>query len=126
MMLRVIPSLLIVCGISLSVDSAVVPPGFSVSTIPIPDVENITDIEWAPDNSQRLFIACQFGEVRIVKEGVLLPQPFAFIPPFSTPGPRGETGLLAMHFDPDFLSNGYVYFCVSTHPGEQRIVRCQA
>jgi len=31
-----------------------------------------------------------------------------------------------MTFDPDFLSNGYVYFCVSTAWTEQRIVRVQA
>ena len=100
-----------VCGIALRLHSADVPSGFAVSTIAIPGVTNITDIEWAPDNSQRLFIACQLGAVRIVKQGVLLPQPFLTITPFYE---RGETGLLSMSFDPDFLSNGYVYFCVTT------------
>ena len=112
-----------VFGIALRLHSAVVPAGFAVSTIAIPGVTNITDIEWAPDNSQRLFIACQLGQVRIVKEGVLLPQPFLSITPFYE---RGETGLLSMSFDPDFLSNGYVYFCVTTGPHEQRIIRYQA
>src|SRR5262245_27713926 len=112
-----------VCGIALRLHSADVPSGFAVSTIAIPGVTNITDIEWAPDNSQRLFIACQLGQVRIVKEGVLLPQPFLSISPFYE---RGETGLLSMSFDPDFLSNGYVYFCVTTGPYEQRIIRYQA
>ena len=112
-----------VCGIALRLHSADVPSGFAVSTIAIPGVTNITDIEWAPDNSQRLFIACQLGQVRIVKEGVLLPQPFFSITPFYE---RGETGLLSMSFDPDFLSNGYVYFCVTTDRYEQRIIRYQA
>lgn len=112
-----------VFGIALRLHSAVVPAGFAVSTISIPGVTNITDIEWAPDHSQRLFIACQLGQVRIVKEGVLLPQPFLSITPFYE---RGETGLLSMSFDPDFLSNGYVYFCVTTGPNEQRIIRYQA
>jgi glucose/arabinose dehydrogenase len=112
-----------VCGIALRLHSADVPSGFAVSTIAIPGVTNITDIEWAPDNSQRLFIACQLGQVRIVKESVLLPQLFLSITPFYE---RGETGLLSMSFDPDFLSNGYVYFCVTTGPYEQRIVRYQA
>src|SRR5688572_3729961 len=116
-------SLLGVLGIALRLHSAAVPAGFAVTTIPIPGVTNITDIEWAPDNSQRLFIACQLGQVRIVKEGVLLPQPFLSITPFYE---RGETGLLSMSFDPDFLSNGYVYFCVTTGPHEQRIIRYQA
>ena len=116
-------SLFGVFGIALRLHSADVPSGFAVSTIAIPGVTNITDIEWAPDNSQRLFIACQLGAVRIVKQGVLLPQPFLTITPFYE---RGETGLLSMSFDPDFLSNGYVYFCVTTGPYEQRIIRYQA
>ena len=112
-----------VCGIALRLHSADAPSGFAVSTVAIPGVTNITDIEWAPDNSQRLFIACQLGAVRIVKQGVLLPQPFLTLTPFYE---RGETGLLSMSFDPDFLSNGYVYFCVTTGPYEQRIIRYQA
>ena len=112
-----------VFGIALRLHSAVVPAGFAVSTIPIPGVTNITDIEWAPDDSQRLFIASQMGEVRIVKEGVLLQEPFASIQPVHT---FGESGVLSMCFDPDFLSNGYVYFCVTTSDSEERIVRYQA
>ncbi len=123
MILGRILSLFGVFGIALSLHSAVVPAGFTVSTIPIPGVTNITDIEWAPDNSQRLFIASQMGEVRIVKEGVLLPKPFAVIQPVHT---FGESGVLSICFDPDFLSNGYVYFCVTTSDSEERIVRYQA
>jgi glucose/arabinose dehydrogenase len=103
--------------------SATVPPGFSVSTIPITGLTNITDIAWAPDDSQRLFIACQFGQVRIVKNGVLLPSPFLTISSLNT---MSESGIIGMCFDPNFLLNGYAYLFVSTSAFEQRILRYQA
>src|SRR5215211_5731546 len=37
----------------------------------------ITHIAWAPDGSNRLFVARKGGEIRIIKNGALVPTPFA-------------------------------------------------
>lgn len=79
-----------------------------------------TGLEWAPDGSNRLFVIRQDGHVRIIKDGTLLPQPFAVM----TPTYRlGECGLLGVAFDPDFLSTRHVYFFVTVGEHEQQIVR---
>lgn len=65
-----------------------------------------------PNDHERLFVVEQFhnggntGYVWIVKNGVLLPQPFLAITPVST---DFSTGALCLEFDPDFETNGYVY-----------------
>ncbi|GDY19453.1 hypothetical protein LBMAG56_07980 [Verrucomicrobiota bacterium] len=60
-------------------------------------------MEFAPDG--RLFVCEQGGRVRIVKDGVLLPQPFATV----AAELRNERGLLGITFDPGFAQNGWVY-----------------
>jgi glucose/arabinose dehydrogenase len=58
---------------------------------------------FAPDG--RIFVTLQGGQVRVIKEGVLLAQPFLTVPVNAT----GERGLLGIAFDPSFSSNRYVY-----------------
>ncbi|MCH8855474.1 MAG: PQQ-dependent sugar dehydrogenase [Proteobacteria bacterium] len=53
------------------------------------------DLAFAPDG--RVFIATLNGRVRIIKDGVLLPQPFITISVNS----RGERGLLGLALDDD-------------------------
>lgn len=77
-------------------------------------------MEWAPDGSNRLFVVRKTGQVRIIKSGVLLTTPFASISPIYT---ISECGLLDLAFDPNFGSNGYVYFFVTVSSGEQQIIR---
>jgi glucose/arabinose dehydrogenase len=57
----------------------------------------------APDG--RIFICLQGGQLRVVKDGTLLPAPFLTVTVSST----GERGLLGVAFDPDFATNQYVY-----------------
>ena len=56
----------------------------------------------APDG--RLFVTLQNGTVRVVKDGAMLPTPFATVNEDSAGG-----GLLGITFDPDFATNQYVY-----------------
>src|SRR5690349_7892497 len=77
--------------------AAVLTPGFLETTNILPGVSLITDIEFSPDESQRLFIAEQRGTIRIVKQGVLLPDPFLTIDP--PPHALSECGLLGLCFD---------------------------
>src|SRR5436190_20299553 len=65
----------------------------------------ITHMAWAPDGSNRLFVARKGGEIRIVKNGTLLSTPFATVSVHT----NGECGLDGLVLDPDFASNGFVY-----------------
>ena len=71
----------------------------------------------AGDNSNRLFILQQTGQVRILKNGSLLPTSFidisGLIPNFT--GSNGEQGLLGLAFDPSYTSNGYFYITYTTN-----------
>lgn len=82
--------------------AATLPSNFS--EVPIATgLSSATAMAFAPDG--RLFVAQQGGQLRIVKNDVLLPTPFVSI----TVNSSGERGLLGVTFDPNFASNGYVY-----------------
>ena len=71
-----------------------------------PVVQNIpqpTDFAFAPDG--RLFVATLAGDVLIVKDGALLPEPFISIPV----NHFYERGLLGLALDPSFETEPYVY-----------------
>jgi glucose/arabinose dehydrogenase len=82
-----------------------------------------TAMAWAPDGSSRLFVTSKVGDVWILQDGKLLPTPFVNISPIET---NSECGLLGIAFDPDFITNQYVYLFVTVSPSEQQIVRYTA
>ena len=53
----------------------------------------------------RIFVAQQGGAIRVIKNGALLPTPFATV----TVDSSGERGLIGIALHPDFAANGYVY-----------------
>ena len=67
------------------------------------DLANPTALAFAPDG--RLFVTLQTGQIRVIKNGVLLPTPFATISVNSS----GERGLNGIAFDPNFATNNYIY-----------------
>jgi putative heme-binding domain-containing protein len=74
-------------------------------------ITGATAMEVAPDG--RIFVCEQTGNVRVVKDGTLLTQPFVSLDVDST----WERGLLGIAFDPDFACNSYVYtFSVAPRP----------
>lgn len=77
---------------------------------------------FAPDG--RLFVCLQAGQVRVIKNGSLLPAPFLDIIVDSS----GERGLLGIAFDPNFATNHYVYvyYTVATPPIHNRVSRFSA
>ena len=81
-----------------------------------------TAMEFAPDG--RIFVSEKDGALRVIKDGVLLAQPFASLSVNS----EGERGLLGIAFDPDFESNGYVYvyYTTSAEPIHNRVSRLTA
>ncbi len=92
-------------------------------------IGSTTGIAWAPDGSGRLFVARKGGfsgqqnaEVRIVQNGSVLSPAFAIESVYTT----SECGLIGIAFDPDFVSNGYVYLFLTASAAEQKIVRYTA
>src|SRR5206468_7454416 len=77
---------------------------------------------FAPDG--RLFVCQQGGQLRVIKNGALLPTPFVTL----TVDSAGERGLLGVAFDPGFLTNGfvYVYYTATTPATHNRVSRFTA
>jgi glucose/arabinose dehydrogenase len=77
---------------------------------------------FAPDG--RLFVCQQTGQLRVIKNGTLLPTPFVSLSVDSS----GERGLLGVAFDPNFSSNHFVYLYYTTNvaPIHNRISRFTA
>lgn len=104
-----------------SVDGATLPAGFTETTV-VSGLSSPTAFAFAPDG--RLFVCQQGGQLRVVKNGVLLSTPFVSLSVDSS----GERGLLGVTFDPNFASNQYlyVYYTVSTTPRFNRVSRFTA
>jgi hypothetical protein len=100
----------------------VLDPNFSESVFAtdLVNLGNVTAMAWAPDGSNRLFVNRKDGQVRIIKNGMLLSTPFATLSPILT---TSECGLLGICFDPDFIHNRYVYLFVTAVPGSQQVIR---
>ncbi|WP_420148567.1 PQQ-dependent sugar dehydrogenase [Spirosoma sp.] len=98
------------------------PAGFSQVQI-ASGLNNPTAMAFAPDG--RIFVTEQNGQLRIIKNGSLLPTPFVTI---SNVYSSGEAGLNGVALDPNFTTNGYVYlyYTVPGAPYNNRISRFTA
>ena len=113
------------CCIALAgweVSGALVDTNFGETSYASVDAQ-VTGMAWAPDGSNRLFISLKDGAIIIIKDGSVREAPFAVMSPIVT---GGESGLIGMCFDPNFLSNGYVYVFVTVSNSEQQILRLTA
>jgi len=83
---------------------------------------NPTAMEFAPDG--RLFVTLQGGQLRVIKNDVLLSTPFLTL----TVDSSGERGLLGVTIDPDFANNQfiYVFYTATTPAAHNRISRFKA
>lgn len=88
--------------ISLVAPAQTFPAGFS-QVLVATGITKPTAMAFALDG--RLFVAQQTGALRIIKNGVLLAQPFLTL----SVNASGERGLLGIAFDPAFNSNHYIY-----------------
>jgi glucose/arabinose dehydrogenase len=100
--------------------AATLPAGFTETTIS--GLTHPATMGIAPDG--RVFVCEQLGALRVIKNGVLLPAPFVTI----DVNGLGERGLLGVTFDPDFVTNHYVYvyYTTSTPTVHNRISRFTA
>ena len=112
---------LFLSGVFLAAQAATLPTGF-VETQIASGLASPTAMDFAPDG--RLFVCLQGGNLRVVKNGALLPTPFLTL----TVDSSGERGLLGVAFDPNFATNNfvYVYYTVPGSPAHNRISRFTA
>jgi glucose/arabinose dehydrogenase len=76
----------------------------------------------APGDPTRLFVVSQQGRIHVIRDGVLLPEPFldidSLVPDISG---NNERGLLGLAFHPNYAQNGrfFVHFTdTNTSPGD--------
>jgi len=100
--------------------AATLPAGFTETQIA--GLSSPTAMEIAPDG--RVFVCLQGGQLRVIKNGALLPTPFLTV----SVDPSGERGLLGVAFDPNFSSNNfvYIYYTVPSVPRHNRVSRFTA
>jgi glucose/arabinose dehydrogenase len=112
---------LLLSGAFFSLKAATLPQGFTETMI-ASGLSNPTAMAFAPDG--RLFVCLQDGQLRVIKNGVLLATPFLTVSVDST----GERGLLGVAFDPNFTVNGfvYIYYTTGSSPRHNRVSRFTA
>jgi glucose/arabinose dehydrogenase/PKD repeat protein len=114
-------SALAVALFAVSPAAAAPPADFQTSLVVGDGLNGPSGFEIAPDG--RIFILERSGKIKIVKDGQLLPTPFADLPSEDT----GDRGLIGIAFDPDFgVSNHYVYFYYTGHDLLNHLVRFNA
>lgn len=101
---------------------AVLPSGFTETSITGNGLSNITAMALHPDG--RIFVCEQTGELRVIKNGVVLPTPFVGLPVNA----EGERGLLGVAFDSNYATNRfiYVYYTAVTPAIHNRVSRFTA
>lgn len=102
--------------VSASAIAATLPTGFTETRI-ASGISNPTAMTVAADG--RIFVAEQAGRLRVIRDGVLLAQPFLQL----SPNALGERGLLGVALDPNFTSNGFVYVLYTSPTAPPRINR---
>ena len=90
-------------GGAVPTSATAVPTGFTDTLVA--SVGSPTDLAFTPDG--RLLVATQFGDLRVVQNGTLLPAPAVDLG--SVLCTADEEGLLGVTVDPSFASNGFVY-----------------
>ena len=94
-----------------------VPTGFTETQVAAA-ISSPTSLDIAHDG--RVFVAQQNGVIRVIKNDVMLSQPFVNL----TTDSSNEHGLLGIALDPNFDTNHYIYvFYTATGPAHMRLSR---
>jgi glucose/arabinose dehydrogenase/PKD repeat protein len=105
-------------ALAVDVSAITLPTGFAEFPV-VSGLNSPTAMAFAPDG--RLFVCEQGGQLRVISNGMLLSTPFLTV----TVDSSGERGLLGVAFDPNFMSNGfvYVYYTATTPTLHNRVSR---
>jgi glucose/arabinose dehydrogenase len=105
----------------LGINGATLPPGFTETQV-VNGLTSPTAMEFSPDG--RLFVCQQGGQLRVIKNGALLPTPFVSLAVDAS----GERGLLGIAFDPNFSTNNfiYLYYTPTSSPKHNQVSRFTA
>jgi glucose/arabinose dehydrogenase len=96
--------------------AATLPAGFAETRI-ASGVTSPTAMAVAPDG--RIFVTQQTGALRVIRDGVLLTQPFVTL----STNTLGERGLLGVALDPNFATTPYVYLYYTSPTAPPRVNR---
>src|SRR5213593_4655150 len=88
--------LLVMTGILATPSEAAVPADFQTQLVVGDGLDGPSGFEIAPDG--RIFVLERAGLIKIIKNGQLLPTPFADLPSEAS----GDRGLIGIAFDPEF------------------------
>ena len=89
----------------------VLPAGFAETQVGTSDFVSPTAMTLAPDG--RIFVAEQAGQLRVIKNGTILPTPFLTV----STDTENERGLVGVEVDPNFATNHFVYVTyIATEP----------
>ncbi|MFT7266316.1 MAG: glucose/arabinose dehydrogenase [Halioglobus sp.] len=66
-------------------------------------------------NTNDLLVSDKTGELRLIRNGLLLDEKIAGLPEVDT---RGQGGLLDVEIDPNYAENGWIYIAYSGYEGE--------
>ncbi len=93
--------------------------------VPVGEFSDPVALAAPPRDPSRLFVVERGGIVRLVKDGVVAPAPFADLTAPVLDG--GERGLLGMAFAPDYAASGlaYVFLTAESPAGELQIRELQ-
>jgi glucose/arabinose dehydrogenase len=110
-----------VFALAASASTASLPSGF-IDTLLASGLTSPTAMAFGPNN--RVYVAEQDGDLAVIADAQLHPQPFVHL----TVDSSGERGLLGVAFDPSFSSNRYVYlyYTVPGSPAHNRVSRFTA
>ncbi len=84
-----------------------------VTTVPIAPVDQATFLTQAPGDLSRLFVTGRTGRIRIIKDGVLLAEPFLDITAL-VDSSVDEYGLVCLAFHPGYQGNGQFFVTYSS------------
>jgi glucose/arabinose dehydrogenase len=114
-------SLLIISSFN-NAEASTLPSDFVETQITGNGLSNTTAMALHPDG--RIFVCQQTGELRVIKNNVVLAAPFITLNVNSS----GERGLLGVTFDPNYTTNRfvYVYYTATTPTIHNRVSRFTA
>jgi glucose/arabinose dehydrogenase len=98
------------------------PQGYKIETV-ASGLRQPTAIAFEPDGT--MLVAQQSGEIRVVRNGLLQPEPLVTVAAFIPETPEGfsELGLDGLAVDPAFAQNGDIYAYYSTNdPGYRTVL----